>query len=433
MGWVMVGLAFTNMVVVFGIWYSFSVFFLALVQDFGWSRAVAASIFSIFIFCQSMTGPLAGRLMDTIGPRLTIPLGSLILSGSLVWVSQVDSLNQFRLAYGVAASLGVGLMGFSAHAAWLPRWFERQRGLSLGIATSGIGVGVLLLVPASEFIISQYGWRVAYLVLAGLVLGILLPLNLIFARRAPGDMGLEPDGGQKLSKTGLASPATMIVMDEAWVGKKWRLKEAVRTSRFWFLTAAIGFGSFCYQGVFMHAVAGMVDRGLEMSMAAMFLGTMGIMGSMGKISFGFISDRMGRELANTLAAVVATLGVFFIVILTPNALILALLFAVLFGFGYGAAAPLFPAVVADLFIGRSFGTIVTVIFLGSSVGGALGPLLMGLLRDITGQYNTSFEVALAMLWISCLLIWLAAPRKVRKIARGKQGADPGPTKQNAGS
>lgn len=123
----MVGLAFTNMVVVFGIWYSFSVFFLALVQDFGWSRAVAASIFSIFIFCQSMTGPLAGRLMDTIGPRLTIPLGSLILSGSLVWVSQVDSLNQFRLAYGVAASLGVGLMGFSAHAAWLPRWFERQR------------------------------------------------------------------------------------------------------------------------------------------------------------------------------------------------------------------------------------------------------------------------------------------------------------------
>ncbi|MBU1275519.1 MAG: MFS transporter [Proteobacteria bacterium] len=419
LGWVMVGLAFINLGVIFGIWYSFSVFFLALVQEFHWSRAVAASIFSIFIFCQSLTGPLAGRLMDSAGPRVTIPLGAVILAGGLVLVSQAGSLNEFRLAYGVAASFGVGLMGFSAHAAWLPRWFERQRGLSLGIAMSGIGVGVLLLVPAAEFLISHYGWRNAYLVLAAIVLVILLPLNLLFARRSPADLGLQPDGGRPSHKSGQSGPATIVVMDKTWAHKDWGLKEAAKTRRFWLLMAAVGFGSFCYQGAFMHAVAGMVDGGVDKSRAALFLGIMGIVGSMGKIGFGFISDRLGRELANTLAAGVASLGIFFMVILTPNSVVLPLLFAILFGFGYGAAAPLFPSVAADLFFGRSFGVIVAVIFLGASIGGSLGPLIMGLLRDISGDYDLSFEFAMVMLWLSCLLIWLTAPRKVRRVGRTK--------------
>ena len=331
MGWVMVGLAFINLGVVFGIWYSFSVFFLALVQEFHWSRAVASSIFSIFIFCQSLTGPLAGRLMDSAGPRVTIPLGAVVLAGSLVLVSQAESLNWFRLAYGVAASFGVGLMGFSAHSAWLPRWFERQRGLSLGIAMSGIGVGVLLMVPASEFVISNYGWRTAYLLLAAIVLAVVLPLNLLFARRSPEDMGLQPDGGLPSLKSGRSVPATIVVMDQAWVDKDWGINQAAQTRKFWLLMAAVAFGSFCYQGVFMHAVAGMVDGGVDKGQAALFLGIMGIVGSMGKIGFGFVSDRLGRELANTLAAVVATLGIFFIVILTSNSILLPLLFVILFG------------------------------------------------------------------------------------------------------
>lgn len=419
LGWVMVGLAFINLAVVFGIWYSFSVFFLALVQEFHWSRAVAASIFSIFIFCQSMTGPLAGRLMDSAGPRVTIPLGAVILAGALVLVSRAESLNEFRLTYGLIASFGVGMMGFSSHSAWLPRWFERQRGLSLGIAMSGIGLGVLVMVPLSEFFISNYGWRTAYLVLAAIVLVVLVPLNLIFARRSPADMGLQPDGGLPSLKSGQRASTTITVMDQAWVDKTWSLKEAAMTRKFWFLMAALAFGSFCYQGVFMHAVAGMVDGGVEKGQAALLLGIMGIVGSLGKIGFGFVSDRLGREFANTLAAVVATLGIFFIVILTPNSTVLPLLFVILFGFGYGAAAPLFPSVVADLFFGKSFGLIVAVIFLGASVGGSLGPLVMGLLRDISGDYDISFEFALVMLWVSCVLIWLAAPRKIRKVGRAQ--------------
>jgi len=418
-GWIMVGLSFLNMAVVFGIWYSFSVFYLTLMNEFGWSRAVAASIFSVFIFCQSLTGPLAGRLIDSPGPRFTIPLGVLILAGALVLISRVETLNGFRLAYGLAAGLGVGLMGFSSHAAWLPRWFESQRGLALGVAMSGIGVGVLLLVPTVEFCITHFGWRNAYLLLAALVVGLLLPLNLLLARRSPGDMDLTGNQKGPSRRPDRPAPVTMIILDQVWAEADWNMKKAARTKRFWLLMASIGFASFCYQGIFMHAVAGMVDRGVEQSWAALFLGIMGIVGSMGKICFGFISDRLGRELANTLAAVVATLGIFFVFLVTPHSVVLPLLFAVLFGFGYGAAAPLFPSVVADLFLGESFGVIVAVIFLGASVGGSLGPLLMGMLRDVSGDYNSSFIAAAVMLWISCFLVWWAAPRKVRKIVRVK--------------
>ena len=415
-GWVMVGVAFINMAVVFGIWYSFSVFFLALMNDFGWSRAVAASIFSIFVFCQSITAPLAGRIMDGKGPRVAIPLGTIVLAGALLWVSRVQSLNEFRLAYGVAAGFGVGLMGFAAHAAWLPRWFERKRGLSLGLATSGIGFGVLFIVPGTEYLITELGWRNAYLALVVVLLGVMLPLNLIFSRRSPADLGLEPDGGPGHVSPGKTARVFMTVRDHDWAGKDWNLKEALKTRRLWLLMAAIGFGSFCYQGVFMHAVAGMVDGGVDSRLAALFLGIMGILGSVGKISFGFISDRLGREIANTLAAVVASAGLFFIVILASGSVLAALSFAMLFGFGYGAAAPLFPSVVADLFLGRAFGIIMAVIYLGASIGGALGPFLMGLIRDISGSYDTAFALAFVMLWVSCALIWLAAPRKVRKIA-----------------
>ena len=211
----------------------------------------------------------------------------------------------------------------------------------------------------------------------------------------------------------------MEILDQEWARTDWRLKSAAGTLRFWLLIAAVGTGSFCYQGVFMHAVAGMVDGGLEPSLAALFLGIMGILGSAGKIGFGFISDRMGREVANTMAAAVATLGILFIIFMAPNPALMALLFAILFGFGYGAAAPLFPSVVADLFISRSFGIIVTVIFMGASLGGASGPLLMGKLRDIFGNYDAAFTLSAAMLWVSCLFVWWAAPRKVRKIGRRK--------------
>ncbi|RLB33184.1 MAG: MFS transporter, partial [Deltaproteobacteria bacterium] len=146
-GWIVVGVSFVTLAFGFGVWYSFSVFFLAVIKDFGWSRAAASSIFSVFVITQATMGLLAGYLQDRFGPRIVIPFGTLILALALALTSRAQSLWYFYVCYGVFAGASMSLLGFGSHSAFLPQWFERKRGLATGIAMSGIGFGMLLIVP----------------------------------------------------------------------------------------------------------------------------------------------------------------------------------------------------------------------------------------------------------------------------------------------
>ena len=419
-GWVIVGLCFFNLVVAFGLWYSFSVFYLALMKDFGWSRGSAASIFSVFVFCNALTGPLAGRLLDRFGPRLVIPAGAVLLSAALVLVSFTQSLWFFRISYGVMAGVGVSLMGFTTNSALLSRWFERRRGAAVGIAFAGIGIGMMALTPLAERWIAAFGWRGAYLCLAGLVAGVIIPLNLFLARANPASMGLEMEGGtQGNGKKRKQIRWEVQVLDPAWAAKPWTLAAAVRTRPFWLLMLAYCCSSFCYQSTLMHAASAMVDSGLTVQAAAVYLGLVGVFSSGGKALFGALSDRLGRELTTLLTVCICSLGMLALIFISPQLAMLALAFAFLFGVGYGGATPIYPAAAADLFMGGSFGLIFAVIFLGTGVGGAVGPYVSGLLRDATGSYFFTFFLSLASLWLSILLLWKSAPGKVRRMVRTK--------------
>ena len=243
-GWIMVALGFVTLGIAFGVWYSFSVFFLAVIKEFGWSRGAASSIFSVFIISQSLVGLLTGFLQDRFGPRVVIPFGTLILAICLALTSQAQNLWHFYVAYGVFAGAGVSLLGFSSHAAFIPKWFERKRGLALGIAMAGIGFGMLFLIPLVERAITAYGWRVTYLYLAGLVLFVVGPLNALFSRRRPEDLNLLPDGdmpGEAIKPR--QNTLSLKVVDAEWAGEDWTITKALRTRRFWFLAAAFLFGS----------------------------------------------------------------------------------------------------------------------------------------------------------------------------------------------
>lgn len=419
-GWVIVGLCFLNLTAAFGIWYSFSVFFLALMKDFGWSRASAASIFSVFIICSALTGPVAGRLLDRFGPRLVIPMGAALLSLSLVLVSFTQSLWFFRLSYGVLAGVGVSLMGFTTNSVLLSRWFERRRGTAVGLAIAGVGMGMTIFTPLAERWIAAFGWRGAYLGLAALVAGLIIPLNLLLARPDPASMGLEMEGGAHQNGGAKEPPRWEIkVLDPAWAQRPWTLGQAVKTRPFWMLMGAYFFSSMCYQSVIMHAASAMVDARYTLQVAAVYLGLVGIISSGGKMLFGFLSDRLGRELGTLLSVCICTLGLLALMFITPQYTILALGFMVLFGIGYGGSTPIYPAAAADLFMGGSFGLIFAVIFLGTGAGGSLGTYVSGLLRDATGDYMLSFCLCIAALWASCLFLWKSGPGKVRRMVRTK--------------
>jgi MFS family permease len=418
-GWVMVWVAFVTLGITFGIWYSYSVFILAVIKEFGWSVASASSIFSIFLLSHSVIGMAAGLLQDRFGPRFVVPAGAILLAISLFLTSRSQNLWQFQAAYGVLGGAGISLLGFVSHSAFLPKWFERKRGLALGIAMAGIGLGMLLMVPLAQKIISTQGWRHAYLVLAGLVLFVVGPLNLVLGRKNPEAVHQFPDGDTPgANRLNQGSSWKMVVMDPEWASQEWTLAKAFRTVRFWRLMAAFFAISFAFQGVLLHSVAAMVDANMSKSLAAFYFGLAGIMGSVGKIIFGTLSDTLGRERSKFIADGIALLGILALAFIYLSIGPLAMVFALCFGIGYGAAAPLIPAVTADIFMGSHFGLIFAIIGIGGGVGGAAGTYVSGWLRDVTGGYSASFSLSCVSLVLSSVLIFLAAPGKVRKMIKG---------------
>ncbi|MBA3030471.1 MAG: MFS transporter [Desulfobacteraceae bacterium] len=417
-GWIIVWVAFVTLGITFGIWYSYSVFILAVIKEFGWSVASASSIFSIFLLTHAVIGMAAGYLQDRFGPQFVVPAGAVILAAGLFFTSRSQNLWQFQAAYGVLGGTGVALLGFVSHSAFLPKWFERKRGLALGLAMAGIGLGMLIMVPLAQKIISTHGWRNAYLVFAGMILFVVGPLNLLLGRKNPESVHQFSDGD---SSDGTArnqnTPWKMVIMDPDWASKDWDLKIASRTFRFWCLMAAFFFISFAFQGVLLHSVAAMVDASMSKSLAAFFFGLAGIMGSVGKIIFGTLSDTLGRERSKFIADAIALIGIICLACIALSSGPMAVIFALCFGIGYGAAAPLIPAVTADIFMGSHFGLIFAIIGIGGGIGGAAGTYISGLLRDLTGGYSIPFSLSCLSLILSSVFIWIAAPGKVRKMKK----------------
>lgn len=421
-GWVIVAIGFITLAVAFGVWYSYSIFFIVIIEEFEWSRAEASSVFSVFIFCHSVMGILTGYLQDRFGPRVVIPIGSLILALSLVLTSKAMYLWHFILAYGILAGTGVSLIGFISHSSFIPKWFVRKRGLAVGITMSGIGFGMLFLVPLVESLITDFGWRTTYLFLAGAVLLLVGPLNLIFTRRSPEELNLQPDGGVSgdiIDKP--SSSVTVKIIDPVWAAREWTLLKAICTKRFWLLIAAFFFISYAYQGTLLHSVSAMVDAGLNRDTASYYFGILGIAGSGGKILFGYLSDLYGREKISSLGGIIAALGIISLMSITLLDGLMPVLFAFLFGLGYGAAAPLLPSVGADIFMGSSFGLIFAMIGIGGGIGGSVGSYVAGLLRDMSGSYSVPLTFCCISLFLSCILIWVVRPGKVRRVIRTGKG------------
>ncbi|NPA25072.1 MAG: MFS transporter [Deltaproteobacteria bacterium] len=415
-GWVIVAVSFITLGIAFGVWYSFSVFYVAILKDFGWNRASTAGIFSLFTITHYFCALAAGSFIDRFGPRLTIPIGALWLAGVLTLLATVKTILGFYLVYGILAALGVSLIGFVTHASFLPRWFQRRRGLALGIAMSGIGIGMLILPPTMQHLIDIHDWRFAYRTLAIIVL-LVIPINLFFQRRDPSLLGLRPDGdppGEELETAIPEQPRnTVQIIDPDWDAIAWTSRKAIATRRFWFLVGGFFWGPFAIQGVLLHAVAGMVAGGLTAARAAAVFGILGVFGSIGKITLGFSGDRWNRETAHTIGMAAASLGVLALAGTNLKPHLLPWLFAISFGFGYGAVAPIFPAIAADIFQGSHFGRIFGLLSLSLGFGGAAGAWFSGFIFDLTGSYHIAFAFDIAALWLSCAFFWLAAPRKIR--------------------
>ncbi len=294
-GWIIVLIAFITMGIGVNARTAFSLLVPPIIAEYGWDRGLVAGAFSFGFLVSAFVGPFVGRLMDIKGPRVVVEIGVVFLVLGLGLGALAREPWHFYLTLGLLVGLGGNFLGYGIHSQFLPNWFVQRRGLAIGIAFSGVGLGSIILMPWMQIVIAGDGWRQACLWYALLAAVVLFPLNLLLRKR-PQDIGLLPDGEATAGATGHVARLSNIV-DPAWAATEWTLARALRTARFWWISLGYFCGLYAWYAVQVHQTKYLTEIGIAPTEAAWALGLVALVGVPGQIVFGHASDRIGREWA----------------------------------------------------------------------------------------------------------------------------------------
>jgi MFS family permease len=386
-GWRVVAAAFLVLFTAYGAQYSFGVFFAALLDEFGWSRAGLAGVFSLYAFAYSVFAFPAGRLTDRWGPRAVITAGGVFLGLALAAMSAVTQLWQPYVLYGVVAAVGMGT-AYVPCSGTVVKWFARRRGLAVGLAGSGGSVGTFALPPLAQWLVGAIGWRGAYVVFGAAVLATLATAARVM-RRDPESMGLHPDGAA-------AAPGAVVPGVPLGV--------ALRAPALWLLGIALMATWIPVFIPLVHLVSFARDLGHGPAVGAWLVSALGAGAVAGRLTMGPISDRIGRKPAlvfGTAAQAAAFIGYAHVASVETLALT-----TVAFGYSYGAVSTLFPAAVADFFGRSAAGAIVGFLFMSAGSMAAWGPVAAGAIYDAYGSYAPAFQLSAASNLIAAVVIWI---------------------------
>jgi MFS family permease len=409
-GWILVGVSFITLALSYGIWYSFSVFFVAFLREFGWSRSLGAGAFSVLSIVAGIVGPFAGHLVDRIGPKKVLVIGSLLLGAGLGLSSFTQTWWHLYLFFGVLTGLGIGVTGWIPNTTIIQYWFKEGRGLAIGIISSGIGAGILCFVPLLQYSINQVGWRMTYRLLAVFVPMIIASMTLLFYRKIPSPAVSSEEGRPRVHDR------DPLVLNKEWTSRSWTIREAMGTGPFWFLVISYSVSNVATQAILTHQVAFFVDKGLAPMSASYIVGMIGVTSLGGKILWGSLSDRIGREITYTLGILCAVVGILFLMAFHfEPALSFSYGYVLFFGLGYAVTAALPPVITADFFEGRRYGGIFGTLMILNSVGGAVGNWFAGFMYDLQKNYLFTFMLMIACVLVTVYTVWRAAPRKIRRV------------------
>ncbi len=380
--------SFLSIFIIFGIRFSFSVFFAEFVLVEGWSNEASAAIFSLSMLCVAVTAPLSGLAIDRYGPRPVFALGVCLMAAGLGLSSRATSLTDLLLAYGVIDGCGVGITGLGPLASVVAGWTTpAQRGRAIGIAFAGTGLGSLAFVPLTNLLITLFDWRGAFLFLSLICVCVVLPLMVIGLRKPPAP--------PRLHGRSLAARA-------AW-------RQLLRQPQFWALLVVGLTAMGPVRSLTEHQIAYMESAGVERAAAANVVGFAGLLTSVYFIAMGWVFDRFGRAAAFSIGAA-GLLGAVGLLLLLPTAgsATVLILYALCFALGEGTRSSQSTALASDVFHRQGLGFINGLMGGMFGIGAALGPWLVGRLRDESGGYDSGMLVIVAMVVVSIAAFWYVA-------------------------
>lgn len=390
-----------------GGYYAFGVFFNPVLKEFGWTRAVTAGAFSLASIINGILTIIVGWLTDKFGPRIVMTLCGFLFGLGFILMSQIRAPFHLYLFYGIL--VGAGMSGsFVPLISTVSKWFIRKRSLMTGIVASGTGVGALLGPTLASRLISVYGWRMAYAILGGFLLLIIVSFSQVL-KKNPAQIGQSAYGEDQkdLEMANLKSEGLS-------------LREAICDGPFWLFFATGFCYGYCVFSTMVHITPHGIELGISAIRAANLIATVGAMGILGKVWWGMIGDIIGNKQILIIGFVFVLTALAGLVLSETPWILFA--FAGIFGFGYGAITVSHSPIIAELFGLKSHGLIFGVFDISVMAGGAIGPLMTGYIFDLTHSYRIAFLVsAIISLFGIVLSIILLKSKRQKSIYYGMKG------------
>ena len=366
--------------------YGFSVLLKPLTQEFAWSRETASTAYSCLALASALSAPILGRLLDRRG-TLRVVLPCMIANGLVIALLSTMTGSPAQL-YFLYTALGLVVIGSSplAFSRTVSTWFDLRRGSALAIVIAGGAVGSMAHPPAVDALIAMGGWRTACLIMGAVLIGAGVPLVALFVRERQAPAGTAPAA---------VSGATT--------------SEAVRSRIFWTLIVVIGGAAVAFNGVVVHSVSLLTDRGVASGAAAMVLSLMGAAGLAGRLITGWLIDRFRATYVSAALLVLAAAGIFLLA--GAASFSTALVAAAMIGFGMGGELDITPFLLSRYFGLRSLSTLYGVAWMAMGFGAAIGPVVMGRAFDASGAYDGMLaNLAAETLFVALLMLTLPAYR-----------------------
>jgi sugar phosphate permease len=385
-----------------------SIFVEPLTREFGWSRTALSGAVSLGGLLAALAAPLIGPLLDRQGSRLVLCAAVLVNGVALMLLSLTGSLFEFYLLFCVArmnwaAPFDLGLYGA------LNNWFVRRRAFASSVATLAQQVGLVAMPLIAQLAMLREGWRAGWLAIGAVTLVIgFVPIWLLMVRR-PEDLGLAPDGGPARAE----GEAAAVTAGAAAAEPAFSRRQALGTASFWLLLLYTTLVFPVQAGVSLHQAPYLIECGIEPVIAATIVSAFSAMSAVATVACAMLPRAVPIRYPLAATGALLTLGI--VLMLGIRSAAQGYLAASVFGFGLGALLTLLPIAWADYFGRTHFGAIRGIALSAQVLAQAAGPLLSGVLRDITGNYRLALQSFAALAALSIVAALLARqPRALRR-------------------
>lgn len=376
--------------------YSFGVFMRPITEQFGWDRGPLSAALSMGMLVSGPLSIYAGRLSDRYGPRLLVTASGILTGTGFILMSQVSELWHVYLILGVATSVGASGCVIPVTST-IPRWFTRRRGIAISLTWTGIGIGGTVAPLLTRWMISNYDWQTAYIVIGIITMTVSMTLAQLL-KRDPKQIGLLPYGAEPQAAKSEAVTATAAVTVSSTGGLS--LREAIRTRQFWLSVFMLFCFVFAMQVMMAHLAPHAEDVGMTATVAASLVSVFAATSLIGRNLAGLVADRIGAAKTITIHLAATVVALTWLLFADSTGSFYA--FAAFYGIAYSGVMPMQTLLAGELFGLRSLGMITATLMLGGALGGAIGSPLAGAIFDNSGNYQWAFRICLMLLVLAII-------------------------------